>query len=101
MREYERHALDALTRGPAGFAARPRRGEPVMVARWIGESHGAVLALRLRRDGIWDGTTSLFTRVRDAWELGVEGGGGWPDPTDRPPGRGSGEHIEWFGVTGT
>jgi hypothetical protein len=96
---YEEHALQALIDGPPGYGSGPRPGEAVPIARWVGERHGAVLMLRLRRDGIWDGTTLHFERYRGGWELYLGAGGPWGDPTDRPLEGWDGAHIDWFGAS--
>jgi hypothetical protein len=102
VRIYENRALHALVNGPEGFGTGPRVGEALTVARWMGERSGAVLMLLLRRDGVWDGTTVHFERSSgDQWEPSIEAGGGWPDPFDRPLDGWDGQHIDWFGSSGT
>jgi hypothetical protein len=77
-------AEDVLNLGLPEPPTIPAPGVTFPAARHCGERFGAVLFLRLWRNGQWDSDTVICARGDSGWEhAGGYGGGGWPDPYER------------------
>jgi hypothetical protein len=90
-----------------GLPPLPDRLEPsqtVPVAMWRGESHGAVLFVRLWRNGNMDCECAITNRRADGgWdEPTASSGSAWiDDPLTRPEDGWRGERVAWLGVSGS
>jgi hypothetical protein len=90
-----------------GLPPLPQRLEPsqtVPVAVWRGESHGAVLFVRLWRNGNMDCECAITERrAGGGWEEPMgSGGGGWiDDPLVRPEEGWQGDAVLWLGESGS
>ncbi len=84
---------------PAGLEP----GQTVPVALWRGERYGAVLFLRLWKDGNVDSDCAIAARAEDgSWnEPSAWGGSGWiDDPLVRSRGGRDGDPVAWLGSSG-
>ena len=78
-------ARDVLRNGLPDPPATPVPGREFAVAKHDNVAVGAVLWLRLWRNGQWDSDAEIVRRGDDGWEpSGSSGGGGWIDPYQRP-----------------
>jgi hypothetical protein len=89
-----------------GLPPLPDRLEPsqtVPVALWRGEQHGAVLFVRLWRNGNFDCDCAIAPRGAGGWEEPSSwGGGGWIDePLVRTQHGWDGDQVAWLGSSGT
>ncbi|HSH58786.1 MAG TPA: hypothetical protein VK988_03925 [Acidimicrobiales bacterium] len=74
-------------------------GETVPVAFWRGQRFGAVLHMRLWRNGRWDSDCAVTERdAEGGWEHPSSwAGGGWVNPFERPDDGWDGEPVLWIG----
>jgi hypothetical protein len=92
-----------LEGGLPPLPARLELGQTVPVARWRGERYGAVLFVRLWRNGTVDSDCAITQRAADgSWEEpGAWGGSGWiDDPLVRPRTGWEGDPVMWLGISG-
>jgi hypothetical protein len=92
-----------LEDGLPPLPARLERGQTVPIARWRGERYGAVLFVRVWKDGTLDSDCAVTRRAADgSWEEpGAWGGGGWiDDPLVRPRTGWDGDPVVWLGMSG-
>src|SRR5262249_4344250 len=86
-----------------GLPALPDRFEPsqtLPLALWRGERSGAVLFVRLWRNGNYDSDCAITERAADgSWdEPSAWGGSGWiDDPLHRPDEGWDGDPVVWLG----
>src|SRR5689334_15044239 len=78
-------ASEVLLNGLPEPPVEPVAGREFVVARHDNGAVGAVLRLRLWRNGEWDSDAEIVWRSSDGWEPSSgSGGGGWIDPYQRP-----------------
>jgi hypothetical protein len=90
-----------------GLPPAPQRLKPsetIALARWRGTRHGAVLFIRLWRNGQFDSEVAITERNPDgSWaEPSMSAGGPWIDePLVRPSAGWDGDPVLWLGMTGS
>src|SRR6266516_3709637 len=83
--DFSEATVRVLTDGLPTPPSSPEPGVTFPVALHRGERLGAVLFLRLWRNGEWDSDSAIAERENDGWiEPSSCSGGGWPSPYDRP-----------------
>lgn len=95
--------MQVLEEGLPPLPERLEKGQTVPIALWRGERYGAVVFVRLWRNGQVDHDCAITSRADDgAWEEPSSyGGSAWiDDPLHRPESGWDGEPVEWIGVTG-
>ena len=92
-----------LEQGLPPLPARLEPSQTVPIALWRGERYGAVLFVRLWRNGNVDSDCAITERAADgSWEEDVfAGGSGWiQDPLVRSENGWDGDPVIWLGTTG-
>ena len=85
--DFADETVRVLTEGLPTPPAEPIPGHTFPAALHRGKRYGAVLFLRLWRNGQWDSDTAITQRDAEGWvEPSGCGGGGWIDPYERPHG---------------
>jgi hypothetical protein len=83
--DFASETARVLTEGLPDPPRPPAAGVTFAAALYRGERFGAVLWLRLWRNGGWDSDTAVTERDGAGWAFpSACGGGGWVDPHDRP-----------------
>jgi hypothetical protein len=92
-----------LDDGLPPLPAQLKPGQTVAVARWRGQRHGAVVFVRLWKNGNVDNDCAIAERAPDgSWEEpSAWGGTGWiDDPLVRSQNGWDGDPVAWLGLSG-
>jgi hypothetical protein len=99
----ERWTVQVLEEGLPPLPSQLEKGQTVPIALWRGERYGAVVFVRLWRNGQVDHDCAITSKAGDgSWEEPSSyGGSAWiDDPLRRPESGWDGEPVEWIGTTG-
>ena len=97
--DFAEETVRVLTSGLPPSPPEPSPGLTFAAACHQGDRFGAVLFLRLWRNGQWDSDTAITERSEDGWAYpSACGGGGWLNPYERPAAGWDGEPIALLGA---
>jgi hypothetical protein len=93
--------VTVLEEGLPPLPAQLEKSQTVPLALWRGERYGAVLFVRLWRNGDFDHDCAITTKADGSWdEPHSYGGGGWmDDPLRRSQSGWDGDPVSWAGTT--